>query len=128
MKYSLATLLLVTGAVHGQDQQLLSLTSRMELSNVNGRIDHFSADVKGKRLFMSALGNHTVEVLDVNSGKRLKTLTDLAEPQGAYYDPSTNRLFVACAQDGTTKLFDAGTFQLLETAKLSSDADNIRYD
>jgi DNA-binding beta-propeller fold protein YncE len=128
MKYSLATLLLLTSAIHGQDQQLLSLTGRIELPNVDGRIDHFSADVNGKRLFMSALGNHTVEVLDVDSGKRLKTLTDLAEPQGAYFDPSTNRLFVACAKDGSTKLFDAGTFQLLDTAKFSADADNIRYD
>jgi sugar lactone lactonase YvrE len=127
MKYSLATLLLLSGVIHGQDQQSLSLTSRIELPNVNGRIDHFSADLKGK-LFMSALGNHTVEVLDIDSGKRLRTLTDLAEPQGAYYDPSTNRLFVACAKDGSTKLFDAGIFQLLDTIKFSADADNIRYD
>jgi hypothetical protein len=128
MKYSLATLFLLTGGIHGQDQQPLSLTSRIELPDVNGRIDHFSADVKGKRLFMSALGNNTVEVLDVDAGKRLRTLTDLANPQGAYYEPSTNRLFVACAKDGATKLFDAGTFQLLNTAKFSADADNIRYD
>jgi DNA-binding beta-propeller fold protein YncE len=127
MKYSLTPLLLLTGVTLGQERQLL-LTGRIELPNVNGRIDHFSADVKGKRLFVSALGNHTVEVLDVDSGKHLRTLSDLAEPQGAYYDPSTNRLFVACAKDGTTRLFDAGTFQLLNTAKFSADADNIRYD
>src|SRR5438270_13965779 len=119
MKYSLATLLLLTGYVRGQDAQPLSLVSRIELLAVNGRIDHFSADVKGKRLFMSALGNHTVEVLDTDSGKRVRSLPDLAEPQGVYYDPSTNRLFVACAKDGTTKLFDAGTFQLIETVKFS---------
>src|SRR5947207_2126749 len=107
MKYSLIPLLLLTGVILGQERQLLSLTGRIELPKVNGRIDHFSADVKGKRLFVSALGNHTVEVLDVDSGKHLRTLTDLAEPQGAYYDPSTSRLFVACAKDGTTKLFDA---------------------
>ncbi len=29
---------------------------------------------------------------------------------------------------GATKLFDAGTFQLLETVKYSGDADNIRFD
>jgi hypothetical protein len=128
MKHLLATLLLMTTAVHGQERQLLSLTSRIALPNVEGRIDHFSADVQGKRLFVSALGNHTVEVLDVDSSKRIRTLTGLAEPQGAYYDPSTNRLFVACAKDGATKLFDAGTFQLLTIAKFSADADNIRYD
>jgi DNA-binding beta-propeller fold protein YncE len=115
MKYALGILLLLTGAVRGQDREALSLTSRIELPNVNGRIDHFSADVKGKRLFVSALGNHTVEVLDIDSGKRLRTLTDLAEPQGVYFDPSTDRLVVACAKDGTTKLFDAGTFQLLSS-------------
>jgi DNA-binding beta-propeller fold protein YncE len=128
MKVSLATLLLWTSAAYGQERQLLSLTGRIELPNVDGRIDHFSADVKGRRLFMSALGNNTLEVLDVDSGKRLKTLTGLAEPQGAYFDPSTNRLFVACAKDGATKLFDAGTLQLLDTVKFSADADNVRYD
>src|SRR5436305_13444317 len=104
MKYPLAAVFLLAAAVRGQEP-LLSLTSRIDLPNVNGRIDHFSADVKGKRLFMSALGNHTVEVLDTDSGKRLHTVTELAEPQGVYYDPSTNRLFVACAKDGVTKLF-----------------------
>jgi DNA-binding beta-propeller fold protein YncE len=111
-----------------QAQEPLEFKARIELPNVNGRIDHFSADLKGQRLFVAALGNHTVEVLDVQTGKRLRTLADLAEPQGLYYDASTNRLFVACAKDGATKLFDAGTFQLLDTAKFSGDADNIRYD
>src|SRR5438552_2647578 len=128
MRYLLATTLLLTVGVNGQEQQMLSLTRRIELPNVNGRIDHLSADVKGKRLFMAALGNHTIEVLDLDSSKRLRTLSDLDEPQGVYYDPSTNRLFVACAKDGTTKVFDAGTFQLIETVKFSGDADNIRYD
>jgi hypothetical protein len=126
IRYPLAISLLCAAGVRGQEP--LSLTSRIELSNVDGRADHFSADVKGKRLFISALGNHTVEVLDVDSGKRLRTLTDLAEPQGACYDPSTNRLSVACAKDGDVKLFDAGTFQLLNTTEFSADADNIRYD
>ena len=104
------------------------LKGRIELPNVNGRIDHFSADVKGRRLFMSALGNHTVEVLDVQSGKRVHSIPDLAEPQGLYYDPSSNRLFVACAIDGAAKVFDGGTYQLRGTVKFSADADNIRYD
>ena len=111
-----------------QEPKALALKARIDLSNVNGRIDHFSADVNGQRLFMSALGNHTVEVIDIQNGKRLRTLAELAEPQGVYYDPSTNRLFVACAKDGATKLFDTGKFQLLGAIRFSGDADNIRYD
>jgi DNA-binding beta-propeller fold protein YncE len=116
-------LLLFGGIAQGQ-----VLKGRIELPNVEGRIDHFSADVKGQRLFMAALGNHTVEVLDVQSGKRVHTIADLAEPQGLYYNPSSNRLFVACASDGATKVFDGGTYQLLGTARFPADADNIRYD
>ena len=114
--------------MQAQEPRGLALKARIELPNVNGRIDHFSADVKGQRLFMAALGNHTVEVMDIQGGKRIHTMPDLAEPQGIYFDSATNRLFVACAKDGTTKIFDGGTFQLLETVKFSGDADNIRYD
>lgn len=127
MKY-ITALLVFTGIAYGQESPGLSLQSRIGLPNVDGRIDHLSADVKGQRLFLSALGNHTVEVLDIQSGKRLRTIKDLAEPQGVYYDAPTNHLFVASAGDGTTKLFDSGTFQLIETLKFSADADNIRYD
>ena len=77
---------------------------------------------------MSALGNHTVEVLDVPNEKRIHSIPDLDEPQGALYDPSSNHLFAACAKDGTTKVFDASTFQLVATVKFSGNADNIRYD
>jgi DNA-binding beta-propeller fold protein YncE len=128
MKYTVAALFVLLGIASGQESGGLALKNRIELPNVDGRIDHLSADVKGQRIFVSALGNHTLEVLDVQSGKRLRTITDLAEPQGVYYDPSAKRLFVACAQDGAAKVYDAGTFRLLNTAKFSGDADNIRYD
>jgi hypothetical protein len=128
MKHAIAVLLFLGGIVHAQQPKALALRTRINLPNVNGRIDHFSADIKGQRLFMAALGNHTVEVLDVQNGKHLHTIPDLAEPQGVFYEASTNRLFVACAKDGTTKLFDAGTLRLLHTVKYSGDADNIRYD
>lgn len=128
MNRVVAALFVLAGIACGQESRALSLKNRIALPNVNGRIDHFSADLKGQRIFVSALANHTVEVLDVQTGKHLRTIADLAEPQGVYYDPSTNRLFVACANDGATKVFDAGTFQLLEAVKFSGDADNIRYD
>ena len=42
-----------------------------------------SIDVKGHRLFVSALGNNTIEVIDVNEGKRIKTIGGLKEPQAS---------------------------------------------
>ena len=120
--------LLLGAVLYAQPPNALKLSGKIELPNVDGRIDHFSADVKGHRLFMSALGNHTVEILDIQNGKRLHTIPDLEEPQGLLYDPASNHLFAACAKDGTTKVFDATTFQLLATVRFSGNADNIRYD
>ena len=128
MNRTVIALLMLGLFAHAQQPKALIISGRIELPNVKGRIDHFSADVKGHRLFMSALGNHTVEVLDIQNGKRLHTIPDLDEPQGVLYDASSNRFFVACAKDGTTKLFDAATFEMLATVKFSGDADNIRYD
>ncbi len=128
MKFIVTALLVVAGFAYGQEPHALPLKSRIDLPSVNGRIDHLGFDPQGQRIFVSALGNNTVEVLDVKAGKRLRTIGNLAEPQGVYYDAATNRLFVACANDGATKVFDAATFQLLQTAKFSGDADNLRYD
>lgn len=128
MKYVIAACLFLGVAGEAQGPKPLTPAGRIALPGVNGRIDHFSADIKGQRLFVSALGNHTVEVLDVQAGKRLHTISGLAEPQGVYYDPATNRLFAACAKDGAVKMYDGANLQLLETAKFSEDADNLRYD
>lgn len=132
-RYPIVTLLLATLSVLsaqaiGQEPQAVSLSSRIPLAHVKGRIDHFSVDVKAQRLFVAAVANHTLEVIDLQSGKQVHSITDLAEPQGVFYDAFTNRLFVACALDGTTKIYDGTTFHLLSAVKFPDDADNIRYD
>jgi DNA-binding beta-propeller fold protein YncE len=127
-KLLFAPLLALSGLASGQESSALSLKTQIPLPNVNGRIDHLSVDVRGQRLFVAAVDNHTVEVIDLKSGRRVHTITDLAEPQGVFYDAATNRLFVACALDGVAKIFDATTFQVLATAKFPDDADNLRYD
>src|SRR5712671_1986648 len=113
----LAPLLALSGLAAGQESSALLLKIHIPLPNVNGRIDHLSVDVKGQRLFVAAVDNHTLEVIDLKSGQRVHTITDLAEPQGVFYDASTNHLFVACALDGVVKVFDGATFQVLATAK-----------
>ena len=112
----------------GQQSEPLSLDSHIPLPGVKGRIDHLSVDLKGQRIFVAAVDNHTLEVIDLKLGQKIRTITDLAEPQGVFYDASTNRLFVACALDGVVKVFDGTTFKVLAEAKFPDDADNVRYD
>jgi hypothetical protein len=89
-------MLLIPVLALGQAPPVLVLKTRIALPNTNGRMDHLGVDVKGRRLFATAIDNHTLEVTDVQAGKQVHTITNLDRPQGAFYDASTNRLFVAC--------------------------------
>jgi DNA-binding beta-propeller fold protein YncE len=87
-----------------------------------------SIDVRGQRLFVSALGNNTVEVIDIKAGTHVKSITGLAEPQGVLYVPTTDRIFVANAKDGSVRIFDGRSYALLKTLDYGDDADNLRFD
>jgi DNA-binding beta-propeller fold protein YncE len=115
-------------ALPAQSNPPLRLTATIPMPNVEGRIDHFGIDLKGKRLFMSALGNNTVEVFNLRTNKRLHTITGLHEPQGTTYAPGANKIYVANGDDGTVHVFDGTTYKLLRALHFSSDADDTRYD
>jgi DNA-binding beta-propeller fold protein YncE len=116
------------GKASGQEAPALSAKAPIHLSKVEGRMDHLGIDVQGQRLFATAFDNHTLEVIDLKTGRQVHTISNLDEPQGAFYDAAKNRLFEANGGDGTVKIFDGTTFQLLQTVTLDLDADNIRYD
>jgi YVTN family beta-propeller protein len=121
-------LLVFAGSTWGQANQPLRLENTIELPDVQGRIDHMSVDVKGARLFVSALVNNTVEVIDTKLGKRIKTVVGLQEPQGVFYVPVVDRLYVANSKDGSVRIFDGSSYALLKTLDYGDDADNLRYD
>jgi DNA-binding beta-propeller fold protein YncE len=106
----------------------LRLEHEVDMPDVAGRIDHLSIDLATGRLFMAALGNDTVEVVDVKAARRLHTIRGVAEPQGILFVPAVNRLFVASGKDGSVRVFDGATLQPLHTVSLGRDADNLRLD
>src|ERR1700681_3723133 len=106
----------------------LQLEEQIPVPSVAGRIDHFSADAKRKRLFVSALGNNSVEVIDVFAGRVVHSIKGLAEPQGPLYVPAVDKLYVANAEDGKVKVYDGATYTLRKTLDFGKDPDNMRYD
>lgn len=125
-----AMVMLVAGAalVPAQAPSPLRLERTIPLPGVKGRIDHLSFDADHQRLFVAALGNNTVEVIDLKSGKVVHTIGGLAEPQGVLYEPQRKRLWVANGSDGKVRIFDGLTFQPQRAIELGDDADNIRRD
>src|SRR5437867_2281990 len=118
--YTLATVRAQTGP--------LKLTETIALSGVEGRIDHFAFDAAGERLFVCALGNNTVEVVDLRKAERIHSITGLGAPQGIAYIPELNRIFVANDKGGICKIYDGKSFQGVGELDFKDDADNVRYD
>src|SRR5215510_8053697 len=92
----------------------LRLIQTIPLQGVEGRIDHLSIDLKGQRLFVAALGNHTVEVVDLDTGKIARSISGFSEPQGIVFIPEFSRIFVADGGDGSCKIFDSNTLQMFD--------------
>jgi hypothetical protein len=104
------------------------LAQTIPLQGVQGRIDHMSMDVAEKRLFIAALGNNTVEVVDLKQGKVVRSLSGFSEPQGVCFVPGFNLLAVANGGDGRCLFFDGTSFEPTGALHLRDDADNVRYD
>jgi YVTN family beta-propeller protein len=106
---------------------LLSEVQVIPLPGVERRIDHFAIDPAGKRLFVAALGNGSLEVLDLAAGRRITSIPGLKEPQGVAYLAPLHRIVVAM-RGGAVAAFDDGTYQRTALLPNLGDADNLRYD
>src|SRR6058998_3281205 len=81
-----------------------------------------------QRLFVAALGNNTVEVLDVKDGRHVKSLPGFREPQGIAVLPDAKLAAVANGQGEGVQFIDAGDYHPVRAVKLGDDSDNVRYD
>lgn len=106
----------------------LQLIHIIPLPHVEGRIDHFGIDLKGQRLFMAALGNNTLEVIDLKANRWMQSVRVLHHPQGVLYVPESQKLFVANAEGGQVVIFDGSSLQRVGAVDGLDDADNVRLD
>jgi DNA-binding beta-propeller fold protein YncE len=101
------------------------LTASVPLEGVKGRFDHFASG-KG-RVFVSGLGNNSVEIIDLFQGTRAHEITGVPNPQGVAFSPEANKLFVA-SEKGKVYVYDGDSYKLLNTLDFDGGADNLRYD
>ena len=107
---------------------VISLSAKINLPGVSGRIDHIAYDSIHHLAFVAALGNNTIEVVNISTKEVVHTIKGLRAPQGIAYLPSSNRLVVANDGGGTVDFFNAANFKILASIDLKDDADNVRYD
>ncbi|MDX8483188.1 hypothetical protein RFN28_32755 [Mesorhizobium sp. VK24D] len=114
-----------TGVCQAADAPLVQVQS-IPLENVHGRIDHMAVDIAGNRLFVAELGNDSVDVVDLKSGKAIGRISNLKEPQGIAYLSDGDLIVVANAGDGSVRFFRAADLAPLGTVALGDDADDVR--
>src|SRR3954465_7540695 len=109
-------------------QTPLTLVGAIDLPRVEGRIDHLAVDLAAQRLYVAALGNNTVEVLDVKGNAHVKSLPGFREPQGIAVIPDAEVVAVANGQGEGVQLIDGTDFHPTKAVRLGDDSDNVRYD
>jgi len=106
----------------------LSIKQTIPLSDVSGRIDHIDVNLKDQILYIAALGNNSLEAVDLKNSKTVQSFKGLDEPQGVAYIPQTHEVMVANGGNGSCIFYN--TYSLGKTASidLGTDADDVRYD
>jgi YVTN family beta-propeller protein len=132
--FALATQLKVSGQTAAarrpsidttQRERPLVLTEAIPLNGVKGRFDHFA--LGGGHLFVAALGNNSVEVINVGGRALEHTISGVQDPQGIAFSPETNKLFVASGR-GKVFIYDGESFDQIASVDFEGGADNLRYD
>jgi DNA-binding beta-propeller fold protein YncE len=111
-----------------QEKQPLRLVETIPMPQVKGRIDHMDVDVKGKRLFVAGLENGSMEVVNLQNGKWMRSIPGFKKPQGIVYVRSLNKLFVASGDDGMLRIFRGDTLELMDSIKLDLGPNRVVYD
>jgi DNA-binding beta-propeller fold protein YncE len=111
-----------------QDKTPLRLVQSIPMPNVKGRIDHMDVDVKGMRLLVAGLENGSLEIVDLRTGKWLRSIPGFKKTQGVAYVASLNKVFVASGDDAMLRVFRGDTFKLLDAVKLDLGPNRVVYD
>lgn len=97
-------------------------------SAIPGRLDHLAYDPATGRLFVAALQQGSLEVVDLNQGKRIKRITGLGKPQGIAVVSSAGCVVVACGDENAVHVYSLADLKQRAVTTVGQDADNVRCD
>ena len=114
--------------LHGQE--LVEAVNTFFMPRMTCHYDRFGLDLKGGRLFVVAENNKTVEVYAIPSGKLLHTIGGFGMPHNVICRSDVNRIYITdgSTTEGSLRIFDGTTYQLIKTVRLLLDADSMGYD
>ena len=122
-------MLLLGVTAKAQDGAPLKLVATIQLPGLkDGDFDHFTPDVDGHRLFLTAEENDKLEVLDTSTNKLIYTMEDVKAPHAILFRKDLQKLFVVEGDASAVKIYDSDSYKPLGEVKVTIDADSIAYD
>src|SRR5579862_3598733 len=106
---------------------ILSLVRTTDLPGIEGDLDHLAIDTAGQRLFVAAEDDRSLRVIDLATGKLVRTVKGLKNPHSILYLPDQGELYVT---DGSrnVQVLDSNTFGVKKTIATMPGADSIGVD
>ena len=115
--------------IQSQAAEPLELVQSIPLPHLHdGDFDHFTADLAGHRLFLTAEKNGAVEVFDLRTNKLIHSIADFDEPHSMVYRPDLDKLFVVDGGAAELKIYRADSYEKVGSVKLEDDCDSMAYD
>jgi hypothetical protein len=116
-------------ALAAQDKAPLKLVATIQLPGLkDGDFDHFTPDIDGHRLFLTAEENDKLEVLDTSTNTLIHTMEDVKAPHAILFRKDLQKLFVVEGDASAVKVYDSNSYKQLGEVKVAIDADSIAYD
>lgn len=106
----------------------LELAGTITLPGFTGDFDHFAVDEKGGRLFLAGEDHKTVEVFDLKTGSRLKSISGFGTPHSIFYLSDSDRILVTDGDQGMLKILRGTDYAEVEHVDGLAGADSGRID
>jgi hypothetical protein len=128
MKTLALTALMALGAMSLQQERVvLRQAGSIPLAGIDGRIDNLDIDVAAKRLYVAALGNNSIEVVDLAAQKTIKSVPGFSAPQSVRILTGHDHLVAANGTSGRVAFLDSNTFAPT-TSVQPGDDPHVAYD
>jgi DNA-binding beta-propeller fold protein YncE len=113
---------------NAQEKLPLKLVATTPMPGFTGDFDHFGLDLKGNRLFLAAEDKKTVEVFDLQTGKRIHSIEGFGHPLTMVYLPESDRLLVTNGDTDDVASVDCKEYKIINTLKLGKGVDHSVFN
>jgi hypothetical protein len=122
------TLTAISSVPAAEETAPLKLVGAIPLPGFTGDFDHFAVDERGSRLFLAGEDHKTVEVFDLKTNRRLKSITGFGTPHSIIYLPETDRILVADGDKGMLQILRGSDYLVVDHVDGLAGADSMKLD